>query len=91
MFASSGSAAGVDVKHPLRIAAVDAPIGRIADLQGSRSEQPEWAGDRAFSFTRYRIIPKRTTPPSKKILSTRDSIGSIAARYCGAAANDGRL
>jgi hypothetical protein len=48
--------AGVDVKHPLRIAALDASIGRRTDLQGSRREQPESARDRAFGFTRYRLI-----------------------------------
>src|SRR4029077_6855840 len=31
-------------------------LGRRADLQGSRREQPESAGDRAFGVTRYRLI-----------------------------------
>jgi hypothetical protein len=34
---------GFDVEHPLRIATVDASIGRIPDLQGSPREGPESA------------------------------------------------
>jgi hypothetical protein len=41
----------------------DIAIGRRADLQGSRREQPESAGGRAFGVTRYRLISARTGPP----------------------------
>jgi hypothetical protein len=48
------------LKLPLQIAALDASIGRIADLQGSPREQPESAGDRALGLTGYRLISART-------------------------------
>jgi hypothetical protein len=41
-------AAGVDVKHPLRIAALDASIGRIVRLQGSRWGGPKSAPQPPF-------------------------------------------
>ena len=41
--------AGVDVKHPLRMAALDASIGRIARLRGSPREGPEYADSRHSS------------------------------------------
>jgi hypothetical protein len=38
----------IDVKHPLRIAALDASIGRKARLHGSPREGPESGGKPAF-------------------------------------------
>ena len=50
---------GVDVFLPLEIASVDASIGRTADLQGPRTEQPELAGDRAFGVVSPQLRPNR--------------------------------
>ena len=44
---------------PLPNAALAASIGRIADRQGSRSEQPELAGDRAFAVVHGTSCPSR--------------------------------
>ena len=43
---------GVDVKHPLRIAALDASVGRRARLPGSRREGPESAPKASFRCER---------------------------------------
>ncbi len=43
---------GVDVERTLPAKAADVAVGRRADLRGSRREEPESDGDRAFGVTR---------------------------------------
>ena len=53
---------GAHVERTLQTTILNASIGRRADLQGSRKEQPESAGDRAFSVTvspHFRGLPNR--------------------------------
>ena len=50
------------VKRTNLIVSLDVAIGRIADLQGSRREQAESAGDRVLGVTADRLISARSRP-----------------------------
>jgi hypothetical protein len=52
MIGSASKMTGFDVKHPLRIAALDASIGRRARLEESPREGPECAPKPAFHCER---------------------------------------
>ena len=59
------SMTGVDVKHPLRIAALDASIGRIARLQMSLRRRTG-VDDKA-------AIPSGVTRPTRKFLALHET------------------
>ena len=64
----------IDVKHPLRIVALDASIGRIASLQGSPKKGPESAPKPLFRCDRPATGQRQAvlllTPPVPEVHSS---------------------